>query len=485
MVYLTGDGAVKVNLLEAVLEGANVSVAQILYQAVYYTFAENSQQFEALRKQLPPAIEKILPMLLEEQPDYMGIRRILEDKEAPVTTECSYCRQRKVSSVGKVCEEHQFCSQDCLTAARDSSGVQSPQCPLCPIPSSKPRRVVMVKKRPSKPEEMSQKCLKCMKDFVWNSSDSWRLDRLGSSEYDKLKLYCSEECFLQEKQPIMEEMKGSEGVLCASCGGNVPAEGVILHCRMHGLCSSSCRSAYYRTENMAVHQSFDGALLCYQCLEQYLTEIGPSETPEVRILQQKLAYFKQPQGYIRGQGCPHCTNCAYIDCGYYLTPAIITYHTYQTFCIFCDIPIRINKRLEAEFVLSEDMPFLLRCEFRLHGVCSRICLRRAVSSSDDSTAIRCPRCPVSVISAETVTMALNTANPTIECIRRTPMLHHCGDGVSIFVLNGCCHEMCGGSIDAHVGEDDLVHCSICGNTATFDEAIAAQYQHTVKYLRDS
>jgi hypothetical protein len=300
-----------------------------------------------------------------------------------------------------------------------------------------------------------------------------------------MKSYCSEECFLQEKPPIMEEMKGNEGALCASCGGNVPAEGVILHCRLHGLCSSSCRSAYYRTENITVHQSFDGSLLCYQCLEQYLTEIGPSEAPEVRILQQKLAYFKQPQGYIKGQVCAHCANCAYIDCGYYLTPSIIEYHTYQTYCILCAIPIRISKRLEAEFVLNDDMPFLLRCEFRIHGVCSRICLRRGASSSDVSTGMRCPRCPASVITAESLALALNAANPTIECIRRTPLLHICRSGVPTFVLNGCCHEMCGGSIDAHVGEDDLVHCPICGNTATFDEAIAAQYQHTVKNLRDS
>jgi len=486
VVYWTGRGTVKVDLLEAGLGGAAVPVAQVLYRAVHYRYAESREELEALSPQFSVQICAIWPNLIEDSPNFQEITTHLKPELVPFSVECAHCKLFKPPTIAPICAFHQYCSPECLSAARDSAGLEDSQCPLCSA-KVKPRRVVIVKKKEheAKTEERAAKCMRCFKEFDSNSSDSWRLDRLGSSEYNTVKSYCSEACYNAGNPAFFEESEETHGLSCINCRENVPSQGLILHCGQHGLCSTSCSRAYYRTFNLETHRSYDGAYLCYQCLEVYLAELGSGQDlPEIETLKQKLAYFNESKGTIKGEVHTNCPCCTYIDCGYYLSPGIITLRTYQTFCILCDIPIRISKRIEANYVLNEDSPLLVRCEYRLHGICSRNCLRSKVPNSDFPQAMSCPRCRSSLIPSESLTLALYSNNPTIEAVRRTPSLHSCGDQVPTYVLEGCCHEMCGGSIDANVGEDGLVHCSICGNTATMDEAISAQYQHTVKRLND-
>ena len=491
VIYVTAAGSVRVNLLYAVLERTQVAIPQVLYQAANYAFAEDPALLRTVVERLNPEIQAVFPNVMAEIPDYRSISSHFQAKSAPSPIECRHCGQLRVASIAQICENHKFCSEACLSAVKSSAGLQGSQCPLCTVKINRPRKVIMVQKQPaeSKIEESpGKKCAKCGKEYECNSSEGWRLDKLGSSEYEQVKLFCSERCYLQGKQPQREESKAEIALLCVVCGQNA-ARGKVLHCRQHGICSPHCLSRYYHSEALTPHQYADGSYICYQCLEQSLAEVGPGEgLPEIQALRRKLAHFKGAhRGGIKGDehlnhsaGC----QCTYVDCGWYLTPDIMRLTNFQTFCIFCDIPIRITKHMEKGFVLSEEMPFFISCEFRIHAICSRTCLRSRVPNPEDPKAFRCPRCSSSLFSAEAVILALNAENPTIECFRRISMSHHCASGAPTFVLDGCRHEICSAEIDSHVGEDGRVYCNMCGNSAPLEDAISSQFKLTIKFLRD-
>lgn len=483
VIYITEQGEFKVNLLEAVMGGASIPLVSVLYKTCFDAYPETQDQLLRLYDHLNPEIKEIFPVLLTDSPDYVALLPRFEAKSQVEPVLCHNCNQFKPPSIPQICEKHLFCSETCLSTVRSNTGINSLQCPLCTVKIPKARRIVVIQKKPT--EEMEMKCRKCGETFECNVNDPWRLDKIGSSEYEKVKIYCSEPCFLSENPRKTEEIRQ---IPCIICGQNAGFSGKILHCEVHGLCSPSCLSRYYRGK-ITDHQYSDGSCICYQCLEQYLSEFGEENaTPEVEILKRKLSVFKGEKAVIKGDEHSHVTGrckCTYIDCGYYISPYIITLHTYQTLCVFCSTPIRVTKHMEAGYVLSEDMPFLISCEFRIHGVCSRGCLRGNVPNPEEPVAIRCPRCRKdSLITGEAIAMGLYKENPTIECIRRIPHIHFCDEFTPTFVLEGCRHEICVNAIDRLVGDDGLVHCPICGNTATIEEATEAQHTYQIKSLRD-
>jgi hypothetical protein len=292
VIYVTG-GAVKVNLLEAVLAETSIPIPQILYNAVNYTFADDKSLLQTVLDRLTPEMQAIYPSLLTPAPDYRSISSLYQSKPAPSPIECHNCNQLLIPSIAQICEHHKFCSEDCLSAVRNSSGLQSTHCPLCTVKVSRPRKGVMAQKKPEegKSQETSGKCAKCGRRFDWNGSEGWRLDKLGSSEYERVKLYCSEDCYAQENQAKRVEIRAEISLLCVVCGQTV-SNGKILHCRQHGICSPRCLSCYYHNNSLAQHQYGDGTFICYQCLEQYLEEVGSGDgLSEIQLFRRKLAYF--------------------------------------------------------------------------------------------------------------------------------------------------------------------------------------------------
>lgn len=468
-IYVTEKEEVRVNLLQAALVPGAQDVVTVLFRAAFGRDMNSAEEAGLLLEKVSPDRRELVEALIDGNRDYATLARGL-----PVF-ECQFCHNLKPAPSVPLCPQHFFCSETCFNSLKQSTNTVEHRCPICPV---KPKVRTFLKPKEESKASVGQACASCGKLFTRSDEDSWRLELIGTTGYTSSSVYCSQGCYQSQFPPPRQQTTS-----CVMCRQPTPETGVVLHCEQHGLCSQQCRRDYYRGEDLAAH-SLSGALICYECLEAYLQEVGPAgDSPEVQQLVEKVRAFRTR---LEDPQKPPSAGEVWrmvVDCGKYISPSALRYALYRTVCLFCEKPILVQKAINEDFILNDVSPLLVACDFRLHGVCSRKCVRDSIPRYESSRplTIRCPQCPSSLLTSESLSLALDSRNPTQEVVRRTP-LTTCSSVQckTHYNLPGCRHEICGKWMNLCVDGEGMVGCIICGFKCSFDKTMETMFEVVTK-----
>lgn len=469
VMYVSKDREITVNLIEAYLEKSSDSVVDVLARCVYLKEECSAEEKQALVDLVPAELRETIEELLRPNPDYLSLSEHLPVLDsAPSSIFCSSCQTTKSPSIDQICERHYFCSAACLHKVQEMHGASDQQCPLCTVKLS---RYASIKRKPA---INPQTCVFCQSQFQLNPTENWRLK---DGNTDTKKSYCSNECFTRHFPPAAVSSSNAmqmENCPCLVCGVLASIECTLL-CETHSLCSENCKTAYYFGEKLEEHL-YQERLICYECLEEWLREIDRiGEIPELEDLFNKIVK--------RQEKC-----CAWeqekkqevAQCGSLVSLSALRRKNFRLICIFCGNSVVVQKQFAASFAINDTTPFLLSCEWNIHGVCSTRCMRLNLPRSGLQT-IRCPKCPNALITIETLQTALNHRNPTQECLRRTPYLDRCNaECETTYVQPLCRHEFCAETVSRYQCEDlSSVVCCICGVMSSYEEVLATAHEITL------
>lgn len=477
VIYISELREIRVNVIEAYFEKSSDSVANILAKCVFLKEDCSDEEMQTLPRYVTAEFSDVIEQLLLPNPAYALLAQSFHQdfprKQAIQTTYCLYCHESKPSSILQICDRHYFCSNECLNSMQVSVGKDKAMCPLCSVKVSR-KPGLHIKQKP--PNE-TRKCGNCSRDFELNLNELWRQE---NQEKASLSDFCSINCFqIHLNPPIPQAVPMNKDILaysphmqsyaCLVCEQMSPIEGT-LHCGAHGLCSEECRQRYYLYGNLE-ENSYQGTLICYNCLETYLKDIeriaGAEELEclATKLMQRQEAIAKQKPRRLQ----------EVIQCGFSLSLKALPKHYFRLLCLFCGDNIVANKDFSPEFAINDTTPFLLSCELQVHGVCSTRCLRLNLPRNSIQT-IRCPKCPNALVVTESIQIALNHRNPTLECMRRTPYLDLCKvDCGFTYSQKPCRHEFCGHVMDRYLASnsaDLAISCCICGSSSPYEEVYA-------------
>jgi len=480
VVYITKQRQVRVHAIEAFLDKGADSVARILAKCAFLREDCTETEMQTLPALFPAQVRPVIEQLLLSHPNYPSLVHSfplcspLESlKETKV---CSNCNELKISEIAQPCERHFFCSRECL------QGLLT-KCPLCTVVKS-------FKVKQKNPGEI-RKCGNCSREFELNLNEIWRVE---SGNKDALSSFCSVNCFRihsesqaivpavpasapdEKEQNSLAESSHMRSYQCLVCEKMSPIEGT-LHCASHGLCSDNCRNVYYLRGSLE-ENAYQGVLICYNCLEtdlQAIERIG--EVPELEALSSKL--MQRQDAIAKMQ---RVRQVQVVQCGSFLSLKALSCLHFRVLCVFCSNSVVVSKQFASDFAIDDTTPFLLSCELQLHAVCSTRCLRVNLPRNSLQT-IRCPRCPNAVIVVETIQIALNHRNPTMECLRRTPFVDLCKVECNLtYYQKPCRHEFCGHVMDRYLSSDPAnlsIICCICGSASPYEEVIATAGELTL------
>lgn len=350
------------------------------------------------------------------------------------------------------CARHFYGSEQCRLEADNSS-----ECPLCIS-----RRLIVVRQRSKEVQSTStQQICPCGQEFSKRSGD-WRLALLGSSQYESAAKCCSEACFTQffPTQPVAApiEIPEFDPNLCLEC--KQPRTSADLYwsfpCGDHGFCSVSCHSAFHRRIHSSSSWIDIPCLFCTKELTKWIRGDGDCYQPllvQLETLQQTLLSCKtekaamdlallrdEIQALIRERKTPQDPRPLS------LSLKKLRDFTWLFTCCVCRKPTIVHRRWKRG-------AFLVRCEFKVHCVCSSDC-----AGSLNEVCPLCPDAQLYPISAPSkATQAVLRTIPASHCL--------CFESSTFYDLPECCHSVCvqclGNYITEDYGDDMWYECSIC------------------------
>lgn len=353
------------------------------------------------------------------------------------------------------CARHCFGSEQCRKEAGSST-----ECPLCSA-----RRLVVIRPRIKETQSNpAQQICSCGQEFT-QSAGEWRLLLLGSTQYENASKCCSEACFLRffSAQPVPDPVQVPEydPNLCLECKAPLPEvkdTWVLWYfpCQYHGFCSSECQS-FFCGLYVSGGDRFD--LPCLFCTREVTSKIrgdGDCYEPmlaQLEALQQAVLSTKTRKAVsdlkllrdeirelILERKAPKDPRPLY------LSLKKLRSHVWLLNCCICQKPTVVYK-------YSSSAAFLVRCEFKIHCVCSPACAKNLTKA--------CPLCPdaelTPVSATSEATKAVLSTFPASHCTCREPS--------AFYELPNCSHSVClqclGNDITVEYEYDNMYQCSIC------------------------
>lgn len=314
-------------------------------------------------------------------------------------------------------------------------------------------------------------------------SSEWRLPYLGSSEYTETVNYCSDACYQLKKLSNPSNSSATDSTsACLSCRKPKKADfKVTMDCSVHGFCSIDCYKDYIQE---MVPSGFKNSRNCLECsggimelLDKYRVKEDQSRELIERIdsLRDNYLRTREPMSLtmllnminqVKGFYLQNLTDTSLPES---LSFQQLHHPVYFLACCACRQRAYVHKRSKAEMLTWAGLPFLIKCEFNLHGVCSENCLEILREQSSG----RCPVCLNSAINFAIAAAPRNKTHPTLEALRRTAgVIEHCQHVNSQFVaLPGCAHEACTECMSLKLGrqESDSFTCPVCLQVASIEE----------------
>ena len=308
----------------------------------------------------------------------------------------------------------------------------------------------------------------------------WRLKYMGSDLYKETEKYCSEAC-LQLKIPSKPPESGLN-LACLACG-SLEEDGFAfeMDCEEHGFCSNKCYHNYMRK---MVPPGFYIWPNCLECSKGLIELIRKSNKLEdmgdliAQINQLRDVYMRRRDQesftelfnliYQTKEACLQgLSDPAKLPST--LSINSLRRNVYFLTCCACSKPVFVHKRTKMEMLAWRDVPFLIRCDLKLHAVCNRICLESLQRSSSD----HCPICIDSAIDFSTAEISRNRTHPTLEALRRAAG-SACTHRVPIYnSLPLCAHEICSDCLNSLLERSgDSFTCPICLQEASIEEIFA-------------
>ena len=326
------------------------------------------------------------------------------------------------------CSRHCFCSDQCRAAASSSPG-----CPLCGTPHPKG----------STPSEstLALRICPCGQEFPQGSSDAWRLSLLGSTLYESATKCCSEPCLTRffSELPINVPTQSLEWDpdLCLECQQPLSLyqrNTWSFPCKYHYFCSSDCQAQFTSryTPDYCIH------LPCLFCDRELTCKLKADDEryremlADMKVLQQTvlrsrakstaiefILIWNEINTLITENKSPRDTRPAYLSLKKLGTGS----WTWLLVCCVCQMPVSVN-------LFPASTSFLVRCEFKVHCVCSSACAQQLSSL--------CPLCPDSqlypIATPDIASLAILRAVPATSCL--------CQQTPAFFDLPECPHSVC-------------------------------------------
>ena len=253
---------------------------------------------------------------------------------------------------------------------------------------------------------------------------------------------------------------------CMECGNDLPSDPrQLFPCKAHGFCGSDCLHTYI--SKYFPHDSW--LPVCLFCNRYEEAMIAPELIPNGESLMARLTDLKKRCLASKGEDFAVCVALAdaasELRCmrdrlvqtspqwPLCLSHILLIDSCYALRCCFCQKNTFVHKRRATEMQKWGDRPFLIKCDFKLHAVCSNTCFRKGA----------CPICPGSRIHDW---LLEGKEHKTIEALRRSAGIACLHDRVTT-PLRGCSHELCDECIENQQQEYGYICCFICGSRSDF------------------
>ena len=359
------------------------------------------------------------------------------------------CCSPMCSGLGRLrvtaCAQHYFCSEACKLAC---TGQDKGDCGLC---SGKKR---------------------C---FCGNEPKSeWRMTYLGCALYTETAKYCSEACFLIRNPPKPVSDADAEVWTCLNCEtiGEVHEPRYSLDCGEHVFCSSKCYHEYLRETVPPGFEIWPQCLICSKSLTVLAKESRRTEEMRATIarIDQERATYLRIKNHTAFSSLFNMINEVEAMLIQDVRPGMkfneeicmedMLNHVHFLECLACQEPTVVHKRQRTEMLTWGDVPFLVKCELKLHAVCSMACLDALRQGRGN-----CPVCGEFAIDFELASVSRSLKHPTLEALRRTAGSYcRCRRYDTEYIsLPKCAHEVCAQCLLTHLvdkQEEDYT-CKLC------------------------
>lgn len=270
-----------------------------------------------------------------------------------------------------------------------------------------------------------------------------------------------------QKAKASEALDPVQELKCMECGNDLPSDPRLFSCKAHGFCSGNCMRTYI--SKYFPHDSWFP--VCLFCNRYEEAAIAHELIPNGESLVARLADLKKRCLASKGEDFAVCVALAdaasELGCmsnslvqtspqwPLCLSHLLLLYSCYALRCCYCQNNTFVHKRNANEMGRWGDRPFLIKCDFKLHAVCSNACFRKGA----------CPICPGSRIHDW---LLEGKEHKTIEALRRSAGIACFHDRVTT-PLRGCSHELCDECIQNQQQEHGYTCCPICWSQSDFSE----------------
>ena len=332
-----------------------------------------------------------------------------------------------------ICGKHYFCCEKCRNECSDRN-----LCKLC------------------------GDGLRCVCGRLVN--DAWRKVYMkNDEEYPLTANFCSNECFRRRHPKEVIDRKWK----CLLCGGIPQSDLLVLNCGEHMFCSTGCYKHYCISSIPEGVDIGNRCLFCSHTLMKLAREKKREEeiAPMIGKLDQLRANITNQDAFT-----VFLNNIYQIE--EILHQEITKKYTWPLFldseklcksvhflsCLKCKKPAVVHIRKEEEMKRWGEGPFLLKCEVRLHAVCSRTCYQWLRGNCEN-----CPYCGNFALDFAAAEATPSSGHPSLEAIRRTPCeCCHCGLTDQEYIpLPSCAHEVCRQCLILDTTTDQVYACQLC------------------------
>lgn len=268
--------------------------------------------------------------------------------------------------------------------------------------------------------------------------------------------------------PRLGQSSALEELKCVECGADLPRTASLLGCNVHGFCNEVCQTKHI--SHYFPHSSWIPAI-CLSCNRFEEKVIASDAVPNGLSILKSISDLKEKCRASQGREFEVCVELAdsvvellfmsskpvYSTAQWplCLSHRLLSEMCYLLRCCFCQKNVFVHRRNNEEMRKWGDRPFLIKCDFKLHAVCSQACFVKGV----------CPICSNSRIHDW---LLQGKEHPTIEALRRSASVacRH-PETRRTMPLYSCSHELCEECIESQQQHFGFVTCRICGSQCDF------------------
>ena len=393
------------------------------------------------------------------------------------------CKGTHDGEIVSYCPDHIFCSSTCLSSLFPDKPTRS--CPLCLVPPPPlVLRRLKVTAKPATPAKIS--VCPCGTQFS-PTDNEWTIPLLGSSRYSEAITCCSEHCFtvyFPDKAWKGADEKETEGCLyCGAGRGQLNSHGFTMEmemdCKVHFLCSMECYHVFEEKSMLGIN-CWPTCPYCVRHLSDLAQMRNQEYEGELQLVEEKQKQWKELQtreaimdvmetaievkALILQKKKMRDPRPLYASAKKnYKIPILLA-------CCHCRASICIDSDYISKTKQFRRGAFLIRCELKVHGVCSLACWEAIESAGEN-----CPICPGFALDIESAHADWAVTHPTAQVLRR---LHatfcNCQLSTGFFSLSRCSHEVCReclGRILEETNYSQWYSCFFCGENYLSEDLI--------------